>query len=87
MDLLEGIEVCHTNLSGRKSNNWAILFMESINVEHALAGYDSAFQAIMCEASVRRPGKVSCRARETDMDKLSMRVVDSVCEGFGNPIP
>ena len=72
MDLLEGIEICHTNFSGRDSNDWAILFMESINIEYALTGYDSALQAIMCEASVPRPGKVFCRAREPDIDKLSM---------------
>lgn len=40
VDLLEGIQVCHTGLSGRQSNNGTIFLVERVDVEDPFARYN-----------------------------------------------
>jgi hypothetical protein len=72
VDLLEGIEVCYTDLGWRESDDGTVLLVESVNVEYALASHDRTLQAKVGEACVPWPWKVPGRACETNIDKLSM---------------
>jgi hypothetical protein len=52
--------------------------MEGVDVENALAGYDSAFEAEVGEAGVPGAGEVAGWACEGDVDELEKLLVD--CE-------
>jgi hypothetical protein len=71
VDFSEGIKICHTNLSWRKSDDRAIFLVKSVNVEYALTRDNCTLQAQVREASVPRSRKVSGWACEANIEELS----------------
>jgi hypothetical protein len=69
--LLESIEICDTNFSGREANNAAIFLVERVDVEDSLTSDDGTLEAEMCEACVPGSGKVSCGTCKTEVEELS----------------
>ena len=84
VNLLEGIEVCHSDLIGRQSNDRAILLVQRVDVEDPLASDNCSLQSEMCEASVPRPWQMPCRARQTHVEELVQSASGKVKETWRN---
>jgi hypothetical protein len=76
VDLLEGGEVCDADFGGGEADDGAVLLMERVDVEDALAGYHGAFKAEVREAGVPRAGEVAGWACEGDVYQLEKRSVN-----------
>jgi hypothetical protein len=70
VDFLKGIEVCDTDLRGRKAYNGAILLVKGIDVENSLTSNNSTLETEMCEACIPRSRKVSRGTSKANIDEL-----------------